>query len=116
MRKEEQVYDVLSDQIARLNDAFRTTLQGGKVLMTSGIATLPAETRASILTAVREFNAFTPDNDPHSEHDFGEVEVSGNRCFWKIDYYDATLEHGSENPGDPAVTTRVLTIMLSNEY
>ena len=69
-----------------------------------------------ILTAVREFGVFTPDNDPHGEHDFGAVEVAGHRCFWKIDYYDLALEFGSEHPEDPAVTTRVLTIMLVDEY
>lgn len=116
MRKEEQVSDDLSVQIARLNDAFRTTFQGGKVAITKGVAALPETTRGRILAAVREFGAFTRDNDPHGEHDFGAVEVLGNRCFWKIDYYDRTLEFGSENPADPTVTTRALTVMLSDEY
>lgn len=108
--------NVLSDRIAKLNDAFRSTFQGGKVMMTKGVASLSEETQAVILIAVREFNTFTPDDDPHGEHDFGSIVVSGNHCFWKIDYYDATLEFGSENPADPAKTTRVLTIMLSDEY
>jgi hypothetical protein len=33
-----------------------------------------------------------------------------------IDYYDATMEFGSEAPADASKTTRVLTIMLASEY
>jgi hypothetical protein len=68
-----------------------------------------------------EFDEFTPDNDPHHEHDFGGFEYEGRRIFWKIDYYDrASLgtgsDMGSEDPSDPAKTLRVLTIMLAEEY
>ena len=36
--------------------------------------------------------------------------------FWKIDAYDRALQSGSEDPANPAVTRRVLTIMLASEY
>jgi hypothetical protein len=54
--------------------------------------------------------------DPYGEHDFGNFEVAGQKFFFKIDYYDPNLEFGSEDPGDPQKTTRVLTIMLAEEY
>ncbi|MEQ8826157.1 MAG: DUF3768 domain-containing protein, partial [Parvibaculum sp.] len=62
------------------------------------------------------FDDFTPDNDPHGEHDFGSVRIDENAIFWKIDYYDRSMEAGSPDPADPEVTTRVLTIMLADEY
>jgi hypothetical protein len=105
-----------SQQIAALNDAFRTTYHGGTLVLTAGIQALPEETQVGILHAVRTFNTFTPDNDPHQEHDFGTIEYKGHRVFWKIDYYDSTLTFGSENPENPNQTSRVLTVMLAEEY
>ncbi|MEQ1708542.1 MAG: DUF3768 domain-containing protein [Terricaulis sp.] len=34
----------------------------------------------------------------------------------EIDCYNKSLRYGSDDPADPAVTTRVLTIMLASEY
>ena len=62
------------------------------------------------------FDAFTDDNDPYGEHDFGAIDEGGVRCFWKIDNYDRATEMGSPDPADPAVTTRVLTVMRADEY
>ena len=61
-------------------------------------------------------STFTPDNDPHGERDFGVFEHNGERISWKIYYYAPDMEHGSEDPSDPAQTVRVLTIMLASEY
>jgi hypothetical protein len=36
--------------------------------------------------------------------------------FFKIDYYDRTLTAHSPDPADPAVTRRVITVMLASEY
>jgi hypothetical protein len=33
-----------------------------------------------------------------------------------LDYLDAAMAFGSENPADPSKTTRILTIMLASEY
>jgi hypothetical protein len=52
----------------------------------------------------------------HGEHDFGAVDEGGVRYFWKVDCFDRNTEFGSPDPADPAVTTRVLTIMRADEY
>lgn len=84
--------------------------------MTPGVDELPDCVKAEVMTKVATFNAFNGNNDPHGEHDFGSFEVVGRKFFWKIDYYDRELTHGSENPANPDETARVLTIMLASEY
>jgi hypothetical protein len=103
-------------RIQELNDAFRYSFLGGVVVLTAGFESLPAARRDLILTMVRAFDQFNEDNDPHGEHDFGLIEDSDVRCFWKIDYYDRDMEPMSPDPADPSVTTRVLTVMLAEEY
>jgi len=103
-------------RIAALNDELRRNGRGGRVVVTAGVASLPETERVAIIAAVRTFSAFDADNDSHGEHDFGVVEVGRVRCFWKIDAYDRDLRFGLPDPADPAVTIRVLTIMLAEEY
>lgn len=89
---------------------------GGRVLITRGVESLGDALIGKAFAAVRTFSTFTADNDPYGEHDFGIVELEGRKLFWKIDYYDHTLQCGSPDPSDPTITTRVLTIMLAEEY
>src|SRR5216684_8633617 len=103
-------------KIRKLNDVFRTTMTGGRVMLTAGVDALPSDVKAMVIRRVATFSAFTPDNDPHMEHDFGSFTLIGRKFFWKIDAYDADMRYGSENPTDPNKTTRVLTIMLAEEY
>ena len=103
--------------ITELNDMLRTTFQGGTLMITNGITEQPLAVRERIIEGVQDFDAFTPDNDPYGEHDFGSFrDPDAGTIFWKIDYYDRSLEGGSENPADPSLTCRVLTIMLAGEY
>jgi hypothetical protein len=51
-----------------------------------------------------------------SDNYFGAFEVDGNTIFFKIDYYDKSLTCHSPNAADKAVTERVITIMLAQEY
>ena len=105
-----------TQRIRELNDSFRRTFSGGQVMLTSGVDALPPDVKAKVLQAVRSFDAFDNSNDPHKEHDFGSFEVGGETYFFKVDYYSTDLQSGSEDPADPKVTTRVLTIMLAWEY
>ena len=104
------------ERIRAVNDAFRRTFAGGMVMITAGVEAMSRDQRRALLEKVRAFETFTDDNDPHGEHDFGAIDESGVRCFWKIDCYDRSTEFGSPDPADPAVTTRVLTIMRADEY
>ena len=103
--------------IRNLNDAMRRAGPScGRWMMTDGVVAEGPEFMLLAIRAVQAFAAFTPDNDPYGEHDFGAFDLAGQRLFWKIDYYDRDLRCGSENPADPGVTSRVLTIMLASEY
>jgi hypothetical protein len=106
----------MMNKVALLNDAFRQTFRDGKVMMTIGVAELPDCVKAEALFQVVNFSEFTPENDPHGEHDFGSFNLVGRKFFWKIDYYDKDMRFGSEDPSDPERTLRVLTLMLATEY
>jgi hypothetical protein len=105
-----------SAKIRALNDRLRKSLTGGRVVMTRAVSALPDAVRARALELTRTFGGFASDNDPYKEHDFGSFEIDGHKFFLKHDYYDKSMRYGSEDPTDPEKTTRVLTIMLAEEY
>ena len=106
--------DANTPVIAALNDHARRSFTGCRVVITQSVQAL--DNLADLLDQVRRFDAFTPDNDPYGEHDFGSLRHAAETIFWKFDYYDVDLQMHSPDPSDPAVTTRVLTIMLADEY
>jgi hypothetical protein len=89
---------------------------GGRIRFTAGVSGLGVAFSHQAVALVRRFDAFTPDNDPHKEQDFGSFPHEGQKLFWKIDDYDAACELGSEDPADPAKTVRVLNTMPAEEY
>jgi hypothetical protein len=105
-----------TDRIRALNDQLRQNFGNGHAVLTTGIAALGADAVARIVKTIEVFDDFCHDNDPHQEHDFGSFEAEGHTIFFKIDYYDSTMTHLSPDPADPAVTKRVITIMLAEEY
>ena len=102
--------------IKTLNDNLRKHLIGGRVMLTAGINTKSQDDVARILSKVRHFNNFTEANDPYDEHDFGSFDYKGEKIFWKIDYYDKNYQYLSEDPANPNLTNRVMTVMLASEY
>ena len=101
-------------KVRALNNEFRTTFKGGRVMVTQGVSALPDI--VGILERVKTFTDFSPKNDPHGEADFGSFTLdSGELIFFKIDYYDVDLMNGSPDPTDVAVTSRVMTVMLAEE-
>ena len=104
-------------RIAMLNDRLRMHGLGGKVMVTRGIAALGDEAVRNAVLAMRRHSDWNKGNDPHGEHDFGTIALEGGqKAFFKIDYYDARMEYGSDDPADPEKTVRVLTLMLAEEY
>ncbi len=113
--------------IREQKDRFRKAMPSpagvpGQVMMTSGIQALcndeaePNKHLPALFEAVRSFDDFSKDNDPYHDHSFGAFDFRGEKVFWKVDYYDADLQFGSEDPSDLTQTCRVLTIMLAQEY
>ena len=76
-----------------LNDLLRRHHVGGQVVLTPGVLALGLDLLLLIDDAVSRFDAFTPDNDPYGEHDFGLVRVNSHVVLFKIDAYD--LETGT---------------------
>jgi len=106
------------EQIRNLNDRLRQNLGIGveTAVITTGVAALGAAAVARIVKTITVYDDFCHDNDPHGEHDFGAFEADGHVIFFKIDYFDPTLTYHSDDPADPTITHRVITIMLAEEY
>ena len=103
-------------RIRELNDQLRGKGIGGRIVITRGIEALGADGVRQVLSAVAGFDDFSEENDPWGEHDCAILTVAGLRIIFKVDYFDSDLRWHSPDASDPAVTERVLTVMLSKEY
>src|SRR5476651_2366081 len=108
--------DPQKELIRFFNDELRRNFSRGVAFMTPGVAALGPEVAERIFNTIALYDDFCHDNDPHEEHDFGSFETEGQTIFFKIDYFSRDMTTGSPDPSDPTVTTRVITIMLSEEY
>ena len=119
-----------AEAIGRLNDLARMAMGlACTAVATPGFRALPQKDQSRVRELIETFDAFTPDNDPNGERDYGAIyQASDGRwttarpnraretVFWKIDYFDRELKWWSEDPANPAITRRLLTIMLAEEY
>ena len=106
-------------KIAELNDQLRQNLFTpglNRVFVSAAVSSLPYLERALLLDKVQKFNDFNEANDPYQEHDFARIEHRGINYLFKIDYYNKTMDAGSEDASNPDITTRVLTIIRADEY
>lgn len=103
-------------QIANLNDQLRTGQGQGKIVVTKAVHALTGFDTDVLMAALAGYDGFDADNDPHGERDFGDLTVFGTDLLWKVDYFDAAMEFGSEDPANPDVTTRVLTVMTAADW
>ena len=105
---QEQVLEVAS--VAVLNDQFRES--GFGITLTNGVQSV--QDLPGLLQAIREYDKFDTGNDPWGEHDFGRLDWHGDKVFWKIDYYNETLDEWE----DPLLGScrRIMTVMLAEEY
>jgi hypothetical protein len=90
--------------------------EDGRVVMTAAVKVLPVELRAAAIVAMQAHTVFAKDDDPYEEHDWASFELGGQRFVWTIDCYDETRTYRSRDPCDELVTTRVLTLMLAQDY
>lgn len=95
------------------NDRLRMTFEGGRIFLTEGVWALGLSMVDQVLAAVRAFDDFTIEDDPRGEHGCGHFEIAGTRFVWRI--ADET-EIECEDAIDQNVSTRVLAIMLAEEY
>lgn len=115
----------MTDQLSRiaaLNDRVRQGLDPkARIVITAACVAALAEgggpddmlrSQAELLMAIDRC-VFAPDEC--DERRRGEVLFRGRPIRFAIDYYDSSLEWGSEDPADPEIATRVMTIMLPED-
>lgn len=105
-----------TEMIRRLNDEARRSFKNVQVMLTLGIRMKSEKEVAEILERVRTFNDFNKNNGVYSEHDYLSFDYKGEKIIAKIDYYDQNYRFMSEDPADPTMTNRVLTIMTGSEW
>jgi uncharacterized protein DUF3768 len=106
----------LNDEFRRMGPLFSRYKFDGLWLITAGVQAEGPSFTWQAICSVQTFDGFTADNDPYSEHDFGALEIAGQRLFWKIDYLQRGTQFGAEDPSDNATTCRIITIMLADEW
>ncbi|MCX6141830.1 MAG: DUF3768 domain-containing protein [Ignavibacteriales bacterium] len=109
-----------AEQLSKINDTMRVNLIKlqsdvqidsikGRLVITRSVTDLRFDHMMVLLAEVARFNNFSESTDPHREHDFGSVDLFGEKWFWKFDYYDENFEAFGHD-------VHVLTIMNASDY
>lgn len=109
------------EAIARLNDRARLGLDPtARIVITRNCLAAFCDpdtvdavmVQAQLLAAFRrcQFSADSP------ERDFAAILFRERKVWLKVDYFDRSLEYGSDDPADAAITTRVITVLLPEDY
>ena len=115
------------ERIAAQNDVFREhvclckhndQIVPGRLVIARSIVEAEDGFLLEAVKATGEYDIFESENDPRGWHDFGAVDIRGEKIFWKIDLYeaDSDFRYGAEAPDNPATTMRVLTIMMASDW
>ena len=105
-----------AERIRTLNDAFRRTFVGGTVVITAGVEALPSTNAARSSRRCAPSTPSPTTTIPTANTTSARSTRAASAASGRSTMYDRETEMGSPDPADPSVTTRVLTIMLADEY
>ncbi len=108
-------------KIRELNDKLRhnryhTAPGHNMIVLTGALAQMDKQLHIAAVINVAGFDAFSEDNDPQGEHNFGQLNILAEQIMFKIDYYDLDLKTSFEEPSNPEVARRVLSFFLASDY
>lgn len=100
-----------SSRISRSNDAFRRgESQNGMILVSPDVSSRGNDFVEAAINAIGHFNKFDHFNDPHGEHDFGQVKIGETVLSWRIEYLDNELRQHSRDATSDNQTVRLLLV------
>ncbi|UWR62781.1 DUF3768 domain-containing protein [Phaeobacter inhibens] len=115
----EEEYSVDVKLLAQQNDAFRAVFpapqNAGRWFHTQSVAAMGPTFVLKAYAAIGSYDDFNTDIDPYGDHAMGKFTIDGETVWFKIDCYDVDYRYGSDQPDNPEMTRRVLTVMLSRD-
>ena len=117
---------------ARLNDAWRSTIDGESGFVSSaGFERLSLDDQSAARALVKTYDVWRIDDDIDGNRDFGVIFKTADGAwtaatpdgegwlgavFWRITCFELGRDTPALTPWDAATTRRALTLMLPEEY